>query len=1029
MCDFPVGLEPILPNAISYLPNKKPIDDARLLSFFGRLFAAKQSGNVSESENNLSALPWKNPGVEVVSFQVRLPNTLKISFKQNEQLLLNLSNSTSFISFEIIGTSDFITFQITCPRTEKNAVFAQLNNHLSTVSFIESEDLLEKHLLLSQTNQIAVDFGLARQWFLPLPGEKNFAADTLLPLIAAFEGLASGEMACLQVLFSRTRQNWQRTAQGAIFDRNGKLAFSELQNYLASIKEKLSSPVLAAQIRLAINSGSLEKSLQLARQTSAFFRQFSDSAGNELIPLKNEGVSSEKHIQSILHRITYRSGMLLSAQELSSICRLPSDVVRTKKLLRDENRTKSAPEFATKGNIILGENHHSGQTQIIKLSDKQRLKHIWITGGSGCGKSSLITQIAEQDAKAKNGFCIIEPHDLINEVIARIPDNRLCDVILFDPTDEEPVGFNPLQSNSEIEKNLLSSDLVAIFQRFWTSQGDIMSNVLHNSILAFLSSTKGGTLIDLKHFLVNKEFRLRFLETVPDEEIRFYWQNEFPSLAKRITPLLTRLDLFLRSKPIRNVLNQKDSKLDFRRIMDERKILLVKLTHGSLGENNSKLIGALLIAKIYQTALSRQDVGEADRPAFFVSLDEARHYLSIPSMSLLLSEGRKYGISILASHQDTQQITSQDTDVLSSLTTNCYTRIAFRSDSDAERLAKGFSFFTADHLKNLGVGEAICRFEQSRYDFNLKTCPLEPIESEIAEQRRKFIVEHTRKTYGKSKAEIESENQSVWTAPSRMAAKQPSSEVSPKNMITEITAEDQRKAGNNLIKENHGRGGSHHQEIQAVIRRMAESYGFSVEIEKSVLDGAGSIDVSLVKEDLKIACEVSVTSTIDYETKNILKCLAAGYDYAVVVVSNQKKLTSLNAKLRSEIPVAELDKVKAFGLTGLLGFLRELNTPKEVTQKRPDKSTGQRLSFAETCEFFGVGASTLYRWIREGRVPFYRPGREYQFDREELVLIGKHDLSGKRKASVKLQPLKIEKNTTKSKKEQDSRYRKLLNLN
>ncbi|MGI8468350.1 MAG: excisionase family DNA-binding protein, partial [Pyrinomonadaceae bacterium] len=189
------------------------------------------------------------------------------------------------------------------------------------------------------------------------------------------------------------------------------------------------------------------------------------------------------------------------------------------------------------------------------------------------------------------------------------------------------------------------------------------------------------------------------------------------------------------------------------------------------------------------------------------------------------------------------------------------------------------------------------------------------------------------------------------------------------------------------------------------------------------------VDVSLEKENLKIAAEVSVTSTPDYETRNILKCLAAGYDFVLVVVSDQKKIAALEKKIQSEIPVEQQDRIKAFGLTGLLTFLREMSaSTKEEGKKMRGKSAGQRLNFAEACDFFGIGSSTLYRWIQEGRVPFYRPGREYQFDREELVLIGRQDLSGKRKASVKLEPLKIEKNIPKGKKQQDVRYRKLLDL-
>ena len=184
---------------------------------------------------------------------------------------------------------------------------------------------------------------------------------------------------------------------------------------------------------------------------------------------------------------------------------------------------------------------------------------------------------------------------------------------------------------------------------------------------------------------------------------------------------------------------------------------------------------------------------------------------------------------------------------------------------------------------------------------------------------------------------------------------------------------------------------------------------------------------SLESKNLKIAIEVSVTTT-NYESVNVQKCLAAGYDYTIVVVSNKKKISLIDSKLRSEIPAEYQDRVKVLSVMGLLGFLRELANSNEFDQKKIEKQPGQRLNFTEACEFFGVGTSTLYRWVREGRVPFYRPGREYQFDRDELVLIGKQDLSGKRKMSVKLSPLKIEKMTPKTQKEQDARFRKLLKL-
>ena len=381
------------------------------------------------------------------------------------------------------------------------------------------------------------------------------------------------------------------------------------------------------------------------------------------------------------------------------------------------------------------------------------------------------------------------------------------------------------------------------------------------------------------------------------------------------------------------------------------------------------------------------------------------------------------------SHQEFRQLQSRSQEVAASVLSNCYTRICFRlSETDAERFSHGFSFFDAKALQNLSIGEAVARIGGADSDFNLKTSLLPLVEKTVAERRKAQILQNTREKYAKPKSEVELEingqrrvsRAGVVMQPQSNAAEQSEHAVeismSPETKNTDFDSKAQSFGYSEKIEVKSGRGGRHHHELQAVISRMAaEGYGFSAEIEKNVLSGAGSVDVSLERENLKIACEVSVTSTADYETKNVLKCLSAGYDYAVVVVSNQKKIPSLKAKLQSELSPEQMDKVKTVGLTGLLAFLRELTAPEETGQKKSKKPKGQRLNFTEACEFFGVGASTLYRWITQGRVPFYRPGREYQFDPLELRLVGRHELSGKRKASVKLEPLKIEKPLRKAK--------------
>ena len=266
-----------------------------------------------------------------------------------------------------------------------------------------------------------------------------------------------------------------------------------------------------------------------------------------------------------------------------------------------------------------------------------------------------------------------------------------------------------------------------------------MNSVLANAILAFLESDSGGTLVHMRRFLVDKEYRASFLKQVSDQEVVFYWQKEFPSLSgKPQGPVLTRLDTFLRPKPIRHMVAQKENRIDFGEIMNNGKIFLAKLAHGAIGEENSFLLGAFIVSKFHQLAISRQELAKEDRRPFYFYIDEFQNFIT-PSMESMLSGGRKHGIALILAHQELQQLASKNKEVASSVIANPYTRICFRmGDFDAKKLESGFSYFEATDLQNLGLGEAICRIEQTAYDFNLKTAPLpEPDGDETEIQARK----------------------------------------------------------------------------------------------------------------------------------------------------------------------------------------------------------------------------------------------------------------------------------------------------
>ena len=369
-------------------------------------------------------------------------------------------------------------------------------------------------------------------------------------------------------------------------------------------------------------------------------------------------------------------------------------------------------------------------------------------GATGTGKSTFLLNSIVQDIQCGNGVAVLDPHgDLIESVLNYIPANRLKDVILIDPSDPEySVGFNILKANTELEKEVLSSDLVSVFQRFSTSWGDQMTSVLANTLLAFLESSEGGTLLDVRRFLIEPTFRDRVLKTVSDPSILYYWNKEFPIIkTNSIGSILTRLDSFLRPKAIRHIFSQKEG-LNFSDILNSQKILLVKLSHGLIGESNSYLLGSLLVSKIYQTALSRQSTHMDDRKEFYVYIDEFQNFIT-PSISSILSGGRKYRLGLILAHQSLDQISSANTELASALIANAGIRVCFRlGESDAVKLEKGFASFTSEDLLNLSTGEAICRVGRSDMDFNVSV-PKDIVSSQ-APASAADVIQSSRTRYG-----------------------------------------------------------------------------------------------------------------------------------------------------------------------------------------------------------------------------------------------------------------------------------------
>lgn len=953
---YPVELEPPF-RPVYYFDDSQqnPVDDGRVTTFFSRLLeGSRQSANHKNQDQPLidcrERLAELDEPVlcdyheeDFREIQITLPKDFKITAPVARQFLLSLSYCRYPVSFEIIGTKKQTVVQFASTEEDFEQLYQQLIAYFPGCTLVESDDHLYAQWNDNGNSDLIVDFGLSNEFMMPLQPVTNFDIDPLIALTGAMSDLGSSEVGVFQVILQKTRNAWAEEIMDSIRFFDGTPFFANAPEMVPLAKQKVSSPLFAVAIRVGARSNNHDHCLQIVRNLSSSFAQLSNPIGNEFFPLTNDSFDNSYHEQALLRRLTFRCGMILNTDELVSLVHLPSPAVRSEKLVRDSEVTKAAPSIAVGHSLLLGDNSHQNQSTQVSLTDDQRTRHMHLIGASGSGKSTLLLNLIKQDLERGNGLCVIDPHgDLIDSVVENVPDSRKKDAILFDPSDAEfPIGFNILQAKSQLERNILSSDLVATFRRMSTSWGDVMDSVLANAILAFVESSRGGTLFELKRFLVEKDFRAKFLESVTDEGVVYFWENEFPLIAgKPQASILIRLDAFLRQSLIRNIVCQKENKLDFRGIMDNRKILLIKLSQGLIGEENAYLLGTMLVSRLYQAAISRQD--SQDRPYFWLYLDEFHHFIT-PSMESILSGTRKYNLGLILAHQEFRQLQSRSQEVASSVLSNCYTRICFRlGDADAEKFANGFSFFDAKALQNRGVGEAIARVERADYDFNLTVRQIPAVAKDIAKARTETIKNISRTNYGMAKAEVEAELKSRRqdAATKESKGKTKAVEVVP-DLPLQSNAQTETKSDKPLPVES-----GEHRYLQNIIKRISESKGFVATIEKEVFGGIGKIDVALENENTRIACEIAVTNTTEYEVQNIQKCLSSGFDRMVVISSDTKHLQNIRKRAELVLSPVHLSKVYFLEPENFHLFLDSIATV-EISASEPAKVMGYSIKTSE----------------------------------------------------------------------------------
>lgn len=393
----------------------------------------------------------------------------------------------------------------------------------------------------------------------------------------------------------------------------------------------------------------------------------------------------------------------------------------------------------------------------IKLDDRRR--HMYVVGKTGMGKTTLLENMVLNDIYAGHGIGIVDPHgDFAEKIINYIPANRINDVVYFNPSDVDfPIGFNILETIRPEQKHLITSGLMGVFKKIWPDVWSArMEYILNNTILALLDFPN-TTLLGINRMLADATYRRRVVKNIKDPVVKTFWEKEFANYNDRyqqeaVAPVQNKIGQFLSASIIRNIVSQVKSRINIREIMDTKKIFIMNLSKGRIGEDNSRLLGGMLVTKIQLSAMERVDIPESERSDFFLYVDEFQNFAT-ESFANILSEARKYRLALIMAHQYMEQL---DEKVLAAIIGNVGTTISYRVGStDAEILAKEFApIFIENDLVNLPKYQVFLKLMIdgiSSQPFSAMTMPPIGIPTGSAEK----VIKVSRERYATNRDKIE----------------------------------------------------------------------------------------------------------------------------------------------------------------------------------------------------------------------------------------------------------------------------------
>ena len=539
---------------------------------------------------------------------------------------------------------------------------------------------------------------------------------------------------------------------------------------IKAIEAKASKIVYDVNVNLITSAKDKQQAEAILLQLESVFAQFNSANLNNL---QSSRLNSDRALKKMFYAFSFRlfdSGraMVLSTEELASLYHFPTTEIETPKVKFVRAKQAAPPPVIPTEGIVLGENVFRGVETTVRMKTDDRRRHLYVVGQTGTGKTSLMKNLIAQDIKNGEGVGIIDPHgEFADYALGCVPPERAEDVVYLNPADlERPIGLNMLEYDPKYpeQKTFIVNELISIFDKLYdlkATGGPLFEQYTRNALLLLMDDpAEGATLMEVPRVMADAAFRQRLLAKCRNIVVKDFWEKEAEKAGgeaalQNLVPYVTsKFNTFIANDFMRPIIGQSRSSLNFREIMDKKKILVVNLSKGRLGDINAYLLGLIIVGKLTMASFARIDTPEELRPDFFLYMDEFQNFIT-DSIATILSEARKYRLCLTLAHQFIKQLPEKIRDAVFG---NVGSLVSFRvSAEDSEQLAKHFvPVFDQNDLINLDNFTAYAKLLIN----NLTVKPFNLVFKKPAAASEETIAalkELTRLKYGRERALVEQE--------------------------------------------------------------------------------------------------------------------------------------------------------------------------------------------------------------------------------------------------------------------------------